>query len=166
MFLLVRIVALCAIACAPACTSSQSPIALAPVGPRQLPPESESEPKGSLVVYSAFEPMNASVDSEERRHSDYELCSADGRLIRRVANTAPRFSEEPAVVRLAPGSYSITARANGSLRVKVPVVIVADKTTCVRLDGSEPLGRDRVAASEFVTLPDGRAVGWRVKTSD
>lgn len=69
-------------------------------------------------------------------------------------------------MKLAPGRYSVSARANGVARVKVPLVIEADKTTCVRLDGSEPLGRERVASSEFVTLPDGTPVGWRVKASD
>jgi len=149
-----------------ACTSSQPTLALAPVGPRRIPPETEIGPRGSLVVYSAFETVNAFSDAEQRRHSDYDLRSVGGELIQRVVNHEQSLGEDPAIVKLVPGRYSITARASNSRRVDVPVVIEAEKTTCVRLDGSEPIGSSRVAASEMVRLPDGTPVGWRAKSPD
>jgi hypothetical protein len=156
----------CLIGCASGCMSTQPAIALAPVGPRQFPPEPNLGPRGSLIVYSAFEPVSISSDSEQRRHSDYDLRSVDGKLIQRVVNRADALHEEPAVVKLAPGHYSVAARAYGAQRVVIPIVIEEDKTTCVRLDGSEPRGSDRVAASELVSLPDGTPVGWRVRRTD
>jgi hypothetical protein len=166
MKVLTRFAVVCVVACTAACTSTQPNLALAPIGPRRLPVEAERQLTGSLVVYSAFEAVNTPSDSDQRRHSDYELRSADGAVIKRVSNQEQTFSEDPATVKLAPGRYSITARANASRRVDVPIVIEADKTTCVRLDGSEPIGSRRVAASEMVRLPDGTPVGWRVRSTD
>ena len=160
----IQFILLWVVACTIGCTSTQPNLSLAPIGPRRIPPESESPSLGSLVVYSAFEAMSSSNDSDQRRHSNYELRAANGDLIERISNQEQQFSEEPAIVKLAPGRYSITARANVSRRVDIPIVIEADKTTCVRLDGSEPIGSRRVAASELVSLPDGTPVGWRAKS--
>lgn len=143
--------------------ASTPPLALAPVGPRQYPAEASSAaPRGTLVVYSAFDPTSALTD-DRSHHSDYELRSADGQLIQRVRNRANGISEEPAALDLAPGRYEVAAPAVNSRRVVAPVMIEADKTTCLRLDGSEPVGSKRVAANELVRLPDGTVVGWRVK---
>lgn len=149
------------------CTSTpQPPLALAPIGPRQLQREPNPGPRGSLIVYSAFEYASSNSDSDQRRHTDYELRSADGALTQRISNRADTMGEEPAILKLTPGNYSITARAKSAKQVIVPLVIETDKTTCVRLDGSEPIGSQRVAASEMVRLPDGTPVGWRAKSDD
>jgi hypothetical protein len=118
------------------------------------------------VVYSAFEAVSLPRDSDQRRHSNYELRSAEGVVITRVSNQEDPSREDPATVRLAPGLYSIIAQARAARRVEIPIAIEADKTTCVRLDGSEPIGSKRVAASELVNLPDGTPVGWRVKSPE
>ena len=158
------LIALTCFAFAAGCSSVQQPsITLAPIGPRQFPPDPHAVPRGTLVVYSEFEVTRYTSDSDQRYHSDYELRSVSGELIKRVFNRSGASSEDPAAVELAPGSYLVVARATGSQRVNAPVIIDAKETTCVRLDGSEPIGSKRMAASELVSLPDGKPVGWRVK---
>jgi hypothetical protein len=166
MKVLTRFAVWCLLVCTAACTSTPSTVTLAPIGPRRIPQEAETAVRGSLIVYSAFESVSAASDSELRRHSDYELRSADGTVLQRVVNREHPFSEEPTTLRLSPGHYAITARASRSRSVDVPIVIEADKVTCVRLDGSEPIGSRRVAAAELVRLPDGTPVGWRVRATD
>src|SRR3954471_16592687 len=98
MKVLTRLAVLCVVVCTAACTSTQPNLALGPIGPRRIPPEAESTPRGALVVYSAFEAVSASSDSDLRRHSDYDLRSADGAVIKRVSNQEQAFSEDPAMV--------------------------------------------------------------------
>jgi len=158
--------ATCMIVYAAGCTSAQTPLVLGTVGPRQYLPEVNSiEPRGSLVVYTAFDSSSVTGD-DQPRHSDYELRSSDGQLIKRVFNRAHGIGDEPATVDLVPGRYVIEARATRARRVSVPIAIEADRTTCLRLDGSEPTGSKHAAASELVRLPDGTPVGWRMNNHE
>ena len=155
----------CLLACVTSCTT-QPPLALAPVGPRKNPlPIARGDPHGLLVVYSAFD-ATSGLSDDLRHHSDYDLCAGGGRVIQRVLNRANGFGEEPVTIELAPGGYQVVARATKSRQVIVPIIIEADKTTCLRLDGSEPTGSRRMDASELVSLPDGAPVGWRAKTDE
>ena len=152
------------LACVTGCTTQ--PIALAPVGPQRSPAlAAKGDPHGLLVVYSAFD-ATAGMSDELKHHSDYDLRSGHGQLIERVFNRANGLSEEPVALELAPGNYEVVARATRSRQVIVPIIIEADKTTCLRLDGSEPIGSRRVAASELVILPDVAPVGWRAKIDE
>ena len=119
---------------------------------------------GALVVYSAYV-VNADFNSRDPYrpdYSDYEILTADGKLLRHVHNDTGTILQDPVIVQLPAGKYRVTARANGYGRVTVPVVIAACRLTTVHLEGggSRP---DRAAfnPTSAVQLPDGQIVGWR-----
>jgi hypothetical protein len=155
------IVFACAAAFVTGCVS-QPPVTLLPVGPK-WPEVAADRPQGVLLVYSALETGGAASDTEQSYHSAYTLRFEDGQAQRRIANRESTFSGEPQMVMLDPGRYSVAARASGHRHVIVPVVIEANKTTAVHLDGSEPLGSQRIARSDFVSFANGAIVGWRAR---
>jgi hypothetical protein len=150
-----------AVALSVGCVSPQPPVTLAPVGPRPLAVHTNIVPQGSLVVYSALDGGGSASGSEQTYHSPYEIHSAGGELLKRVPNRLGALDPESEVIELAPGRYTIAARASGSKSVIVPVVIETAKTTYVHLDGSELAGSRRVTRSALVNSPDGSVVGWR-----
>ncbi|HYM35009.1 MAG TPA: hypothetical protein VET48_06395 [Steroidobacteraceae bacterium] len=150
----------CFIGLVSGCVVALPPISIEPVGPQPASLKTIRVSVGNLVVYSALEPARSGFDDAEPRRSDYEIFAADGMLLKRVSNIAAA-GEVPAIVPLAPGRYTVNAKANGLRKVTVPIVIEADKTTFVHLDGSELSGVERSQTTEVVRLPDGSAVGWR-----
>ena len=118
---------------------------------------------GRLAVYSAFDPGATSDPDASIHHSGYRIYSVDGKQLRYVKNWVGSFNEEPEIVSLAPGRYSVVARATGSEIVKVPVTIEAGKITSLRLDGSKLNQGRRTSTSDFVRLPGGLIVGWAAK---
>lgn len=142
--------------------ASLPPVTLLPVGPK-WPEVAASRPQGGLMVYSALETGGAGSDTDQSYHTAYTLHFENGQPQRRIANRETNSSTEPQMVMLDPGRYSVTARASGRRQVIVPVVIEANKTTTVHLDGSEPLGIRRGARSDFVSFADGAIVGWRAR---
>jgi len=146
-----------------ACVAPRSIAVVTPVGPAPFE-RSRKTPEGDLLVYSAFDLGGRSDPDASPHHSDYEIYAADGKRLQYVNNWVATFSEDPKEVRLAPGCYSVVARAVPSGTLKLPVVIEAGKTTTVRLDGSKlPTGSRQRPSSEFVRLPNGFIVGWRAK---
>jgi hypothetical protein len=113
------------------------------------------------MVYSGLAMGSYSDMERVHYHSDYRLCSADGKPLQWVRNRVGQLSEDPASVGLPPGRYSVTTRAAGFGTVTVPIVIEPGKTTSVHLDGSEPIGQG--TGHGFVSLPDGLIIGWRAK---
>ena len=95
-------------------------------------------------------------------HTAYEIVAANGGVRQTVVNQTGAWGSEPSTVALAPGWYRIVARANGYGKVTVPVLIAAQATTVVHLEGgvSEP-EEAKLAGSNTVRLPDGRIIGWR-----
>src|SRR5207249_1321638 len=145
------------------CATTRQTTLLPPVGPAPFE-QARNSPEGALVVHSAFNPGSTTDQDAYPHHSGYRIYFEDGKHLKSVNNWVATFSEEPAVVGLAPGRYKVVARATRFGTVTVPVVIEAGKTTAVHLDESQlPKRKDR-ASSDFVHLPNGFAVGWAVNT--
>lgn len=143
-----------------ACASTSThPLVLDPVGPVQ-PVRTAQATQGSLVVFSDWEGFGMG-DPEHRLHSNYRVYGSDHQLIRRVVNYFTPVLEDPVVVGLPPGQYSVEARARGYGRVQVPVVVESGRMTVVRLDGSPCAPAPTDVATNLVGLPDGTPVGWR-----
>ena len=141
------------------CTST-SHLTLDRVGPAPRAILSKAR-EGYLLVHPAWLPLTTLDDPDMSLQSICRILSSDGTLYRNVRIWAPNVSHEPAPIALPPGLYTVEARATGHGRVHVPVVIEADRTTVVRLNG-QPRSED-LAASDVVTFPDGSMVGWRAQ---
>jgi hypothetical protein len=125
-----------------------------------------SSPQGTLLVFSAYKTgvPGPNLPEDLRQHTDYELRSADGKSLRQVANGTGYQGEDPLPVQLAPGRYEVVARANGHGLVTIPIVITADRTTILHLEGGGPqpdqAGLNR---TNSVQLPGGEMVGWKAE---
>jgi len=150
------------------CAGTQRHVALPPVGPTPSQNAGVTAGRGSLVVFSACD-VNSELNYEggyTARYSSYQIFSAEGKLIQRVANNSGTFIEHPEAVALPAGKYNVSAEAEGYGRVTVPVVIAGNRLTVVHLDGdkfwSQLLGLND---SNTVHLPSGQFVGWRAESS-
>ena len=140
------------------CAFVPSPVALPPVGPSPYG-STESASTGLLQVDTAvkcycYDRQSYCV------HTDYGIYDANGDRVRSVRNAAGFHTLDPAVVRLAPGSYSIVAWADGYELVKVPVVIRPGRVTVVNLEAGKEKRFPEAMADEMVRMADGRIVGW------
>jgi hypothetical protein len=147
-------------AAAAGCVSKPNGLVLDTVGPSE-PSQSPAGDNGSLVVYSAFDPV-PHFDSLTYRsfYTDYEVFSEQGQLLQTVHNDGGTALEGPRPVSLPPGRYRVVARANGFRKVTVPVVIAAHHITTVHLEGGAAWGsRAQGGSSSLVRLPDGQVVG-------
>lgn len=138
---------------------ASQPIALAPVGPGPLVNGASSARQGDLQVYTEREEYFED-EMSYFPHTDYEICTIDGKHLKHVWNHQNHEDENPAVVTLAPGEYLIKGSADFYGLVTVPVVIKPGETTRVILEpGWKPAAT--VATSDLVQMPNGYAVGWR-----
>jgi hypothetical protein len=144
------------------CADHRGPVVLDTVGPSAVLAV-PSGPAGALVVFSAFDGrLTAANDADHRRHSDYRVFAADGRLLRDVRNDSGTVWEGPVQIELPPGSYRVVARANGYGSVTVPLVVAAGRVTEVHLEGGNPRAdQTSFTAVDPVRLPDGQVVGRR-----
>jgi hypothetical protein len=149
------------------CASSHPELVLRPVGP---PPGGTASPgrPGQLQVFSALDTSaNFNTTPYRQRYTDYEVYSAEGKeRVRDVRNDTGKLLDGAAAVSLPPGNYKVIARANGYGKVTVPVLIQADQTTIVHLEGSHWWPRSSaIFDSNPVRLPNGQIVGWPVLAS-
>jgi hypothetical protein len=144
------------------CVSQSHGLVLDPIGPPN-PQLAGAGSKGSLVVFSAFDTHSDFNDLPYLRHyTDYKIVSADGTLQQTVHNDSGLLVEGPKRLQLPVGAYRVVAHANGYGMVTVPVVIRAEETTTVHLEGSASWpDRGALRASNPVCLPDGEIAGWR-----
>jgi hypothetical protein len=140
------------------CASRIQTLVSDPVGPAR-PHVARRRQEGRLVVYSAPEVVTAE-QSEYPVHTPYALSDASGKFLRDVENRAGIFASEPVSLPLPVGQYRIKALEEGARYVVVPVVIEADKTTVVDLDGTA-LPQGAPEDNDLVKLPGGHVVGWR-----
>jgi hypothetical protein len=146
------------------CATFNPALVLEAVGPGPDSVTHSAATNGTLAVYSAHE-VNADFNARDSRrpeYSDYRIYSADGQLWRQIHNNSGTMFQRPQRVDLPPGSYRVTAPANGYGWVTVPVVISAGRETLLHLEG----GFIWPAQSGFnqtnaVRLPDGEIVGWK-----
>jgi hypothetical protein len=141
--------------------SSPAPLVLAPVGPPINAPAAQAS-TGALKVFTAYD-QSPYVDPLARlRYTSYRIFSSDGTLMKTVVNNAAPAG--PAVVALNPGKYKVLARANGYGVLEVPVVIAANETTVVHLDGGSRWSQDGIPATP-VRLPHGEIAGWSLSAA-
>jgi len=119
-----------------ACVSTRQMTVLRPVGPAPFE-QARNSPEGTLIVYSALDQGSTGDPDAYPHHSGYRIYFEDGNQLKYVNNQVATFSEEPAIVSLAPGRYKVVATAARVGTVRVPVVVEAGKTTALHLDGSE-----------------------------
>lgn len=140
-------------------------VAVAPVGPNPSAPRTMSS-QGRLEVFSSLSQRTDDQNQESTypvwyQHTDYYLCDLQGKTLEHVFNAAGHYEEYPRSVKLAPGNYIVEAESAPTYWVQVPVTIKRGQTTRVHLDGNwAPPGY--AGKSQVVTLPNGKAVGWRL----
>jgi hypothetical protein len=144
------------------CVSQPHGLVLDPIGPPN-PQLAGAGSRGTLVVFSAFDPHGDFNDLPYLRHyTDYRIVSADGTLQQSIHNSNGPSLDGPKSVELPVGIYRVEAHANGYGLVTVPVVIQANQTTTVHLEGSASWPNNRaLLGSNPVRLPDGEIAGWR-----
>ena len=144
---------------------ASAPVAIAPVGPNPVGARIVSA-EGRLLVYSGLE---AESDNENQggfdnpawyQHTDYNIYTRDGKLVRHVENSIGHYEQAPRLVSLPTGQYYVKARAADYMWVKVPVTIKRGLITKVHLDDKWMPPTD-IASSKVVSLPNGKPVGWR-----
>lgn len=143
---------------------AREPIVLDPVGPAPVTKE-QSVAKGYLKVYSATE-THTDGEINYYPHTDYRVYAADGTLFKRVFNAISIHDEDPLVVRLPVGTYTVKARSEDYGLVDVPVVIKSDQITTVHLEHDWKLDSRHVNKATHVQLPNGQVVGWRATPDD
>lgn len=122
---------------------------------------------GFLVVFSSLNSAPAVSSALYRdKYSGYAVFSADGKeLVKAVANDRGGVLGSPERIELKPGRYRVVASANGYGQVTAPVLIEAEQTTTIHLEGSFwwPQ-RSGIHESDPVRLPSGQIAGWRAAT--
>jgi hypothetical protein len=119
---------------------------------------------GQLEVYSALQTRRDGNEYDPdplwHQHTDYTVYDSDGKRVEHVFNTIGHYEEAPRVITLPAGRYVVSARAQGYLRVRVPVEIEGGRTTRVHLDAKwkPPVNTPK---AELVEVPGGYPVGWR-----
>lgn len=144
------------------CATQESKLVLDPVGPAVRQAESDKA-SGKLMVYTTFDPRASfsTTDQDKGHFSDYRILTSEGTFLKRVHNDTAGILEEPAEVMLPAGSYQIVARSNGYGLVTVPIVIAANQTTAVHLEGGSWGGKEVQNSANVVKLPNGQIIGWK-----
>lgn len=114
------------------CASSGSPVVLAPVGP-DAPANVAAGSTGQLKVYTATRDIDDG-NTHYFPHTSYTIYSEDGKVVKKVANRTSIHDEDPTVVELPAGTYTVLARSASRGIVKVEVVIAAGKLTTAKLE--------------------------------
>jgi hypothetical protein len=145
------------------CSAPRTALVLDPVGPAPIQTSPQQSGNGVLVVFSAYDagPDYGNRDPYRPACSDYKILSTTGTLLRVVHNDSGTILQQPAAVSLPAGHYEVLARANGYGTVTVPVLIEAQHSTVLHLEGGSWPRRASLNRTNLVRLPDGQAVGWR-----
>jgi hypothetical protein len=164
-----------ALVCLVGCASPSPMVISEPVGPG---PAVHGQAIGgtSLQVYSARVRAVVDLNREEfmanndfgkndflyrPAHTDYTICTQDGKVLEEVRNARGPNDPEPPIVHLAPGTYKIKARARDYGLVTVPVVIEPGKLTSVNLQRYRKPVPDSAPKTDLVLLGNSRVVGWK-----
>jgi hypothetical protein len=144
--------------------ASGNKLVLGTVGPQLSQPAAINTTNGTLVVYSAYE-AGAEFNSRNesgQSHSNYKILTSDGRLLQKVHNDTGTMLQNPAAVQLAPGKYTVVAKANGYGYATIPVIIAPQQSTILHLEGGGAWPDEAAFnPTNGVRLPDGLVVGWK-----
>jgi hypothetical protein len=150
------------------CATGRNGLALDTVGPPLSQPTAANSTNGTLVVYSAYE-VNADFNSRDPyrpEYSDYKIFTADGKLLQRVHNNSGTILQDPVAVGLPPGKYRVSARANSYGYVTVPVIVEAQQSTILHLEGGSSWPNESAFnQTNAVRLPDGQIIGWKAASN-
>jgi hypothetical protein len=131
-----------------------------------IPGVGNEEQNGFLMVYSrtVLTTPPPGDSPSVLSYTDYEIAAADGTLFEQVANG----DEEPTRVTLPKGTYTVVADSDTSGKVTVPVAIEAGKITVVHVEREEDWkeASARVRSADLVWLPNGQAIGFRVRHAE
>ena len=146
------------------CASDRAGLVLDPVGPGPLQSSLVNSSNGALLVYSAYD-VGANWNVRDPRrpvYSDYKIFSPDGTWLRTVHNDSETLLQDPVPVDLPAGRYRVVASVNGYGPVTVPMIIEAQQTTVLHLEGGGSWPNEAgINQTNAVRLPDGLMVGWR-----
>jgi hypothetical protein len=151
----------CAAATFCGCASRPPDLVLdATIGP---PPSSapEAPGNGALVVYTAIEPSFFTQNVYACHHVFFAIYDENGKELKQVSATADVYAPKPASVPLPAGRYLIKAGAAKYGVVSARVVIKADQTTRVYLDGAGHSEASDIPDKRAVRLPKGEVAGWK-----
>lgn len=155
------------------CAGNQRRPAVGVVGPAPICQYKHPTSNGSLIVFSACEPvanptLPGASDSPGGdsgftwEYSDYMILSSSGRVVKFVDNNDGRTVAHPSQVELPAGNYLVEAEVEKYGVVTVPVVIAEGQNTILNLDNSGYRPRDAcLNVTNAVCFPDGRMIGWR-----
>gem|GEM_PF-2199171 len=97
----------------------------------------------------------------------YTILSQDGTVIKRVRNDRDLNDEQPALVGLSPGHYTVEAQAEKgggtTVTAVVPLVVESGLTTTVDLEPTYRRTGEGAESGDVVRLGDGRVVGCRAE---
>lgn len=140
------------------CATSQRLTVAEPVGAG----EPEAKATGSLKIYTATEQQEVGEDTYYYPHTGYVIYNERGEKVMYVENHVGIMDESPSIARLPAGAYVAVAEADGCGRVRIPLVISANRTTVIHLDGDWKPPQN-AQSSDLVRLPDGEAIGWKAQ---
>jgi hypothetical protein len=118
--------------------------------------------KGYLQVHSVTYPVD-SGGIIYQPHTSYSVYSMEGKRLWGVINHVGPDDDRPMTIQIPPGYYFVYAGSERFGQVKVPVFVVASKTTAVYLEGAGMPHVEGLPESELVRLPDGRVAGRRAQ---
>ncbi len=156
------------------CASTPKVVVQEPVGPCHRVAAMGAK-DGSLQVYSAREkaPVEPIADDFSWNnhylpaHTDYTIFAKDGTRLREVRNSRSLNDEQPTLVRLPAGSYTIRAEAEEpdgiSMTIVVPLVVEGGQITAVHLEPDGTGAGESMDPSHLVRLADGRVIGCRAE---
>ncbi len=148
-------------------------MALAPVGPSPSTVETKATGDGSLQVFSARQIHDPNYlwdifvggineDSQfDPAHTDYTVYNQEGQVVQKVRNARNLNDDQPAVVSLPPGLYTVKAEASDYGTVTVPVLVKAGQPTVVNLERNGKRSVYLAHKDEYVWLYGYRMVGWK-----
>ncbi len=146
------------------CAGSRVPMVVGPVGPEKETVSSRP-PTGYIKVYSATDQHNDG-DLHYYSHSEYSVYSPDNKLVKRVPNAIGIHDEDPSLVELPAGAYTILARSEHYGMVRVKIIVKAGEQTTVNLEYKKPPTQLTAAeAGDLVRLPNGTVVGTRANAA-
>lgn len=153
----------CALLISAGCASAPPRLVLDPIGPvAGGRPDFLGLASGYLKVFTATRPVD-SGGIIYQPHTSYSVYSPDGKRLKGVVNHVGDDDNNPMTVPIPPGSYFIYAQSDRFGQVKVPVLVVGNKTTIVYLEGAGMPHTEELAESQLVRLPDGRVAGRRAE---
>jgi len=137
---------------------ASQPLTLSSVGPQPASTKQLSY-LGGLQVYTDLETHQIGDSTYYYPHSSYEVYNSAGARVKIVENHRGPMDENPTLVAIPAGHYTILGASANYGNVRLPVTVEAGKTTVLHLDGNwKPAAG---AHDQLVYFPNGEPIGWQ-----